>query len=77
MLTHTDIIKSWPSKAGLYDLMAEDLGVPEGTIAVWKHRGRIPAESWLAVVDAARRRRLSGVTLRALADQLGIPTQQL
>jgi len=73
MLTHIEIISAWPGdKRGCYAKLAEDINQSEGTIAVWKHRGRIPPDSWAAIVSAARKRRIRGVTLEVLvAKQAG------
>jgi hypothetical protein len=56
------IFDAWPSLAEF----ARDVGVRYGTAAAWKYRGSIPGEQWMAIIRAAHRRGLSGIT----ADQL-------
>lgn len=58
-----DIFKIWDPLAGL----AADLGLPYQTVAKWKQRGRIPSESWSAVIEAAKSRG-HNVTFQQLAD---------
>jgi hypothetical protein len=36
--------------------MAIDLELPYQTVAKWKQRGRIPSESWAAVISAAKKK---------------------
>lgn len=63
MQRFSDILAEWPSHAAIED----DLGVKRGLPAVWRHRDSVPPEYWLALVDAAQRRGIEGVTLEALA----------
>lgn len=63
------IIDLWPSNQAF----GEDVGVPKGTVAVWKHRNSVPAERWRLMVDAAVRRGIPGVTLERLADIAAAP----
>ena len=63
------IIEAWPKQS----LLARDLDVSPNLVNVWKLRALdsgaiIPAEYWNALVTAARRRRICGVSLRRLAD---------
>lgn len=65
MLTPAGIISQWPTVSEF----ARDIGLrraSHGTLM--KMRGRIPSEHWSAVVSAAQRRGLSGITLEALAE---------
>lgn len=42
---------------GIWDPLSEmavDLDLPYQTVAKWKQRGRIPSESWGAVIEAAK-----------------------
>ena len=59
----TDIIALWPSQSDF----AHDVGVGVGLVRVWKHRRFIPAERWLAVEEAARRREIDGASASDLA----------
>lgn len=61
--THSDIIGLWPSN----DDLALDIDEKPGTVRKWRQRNSIPADKWLSVVRAARRRGLAGVTLELLA----------
>jgi hypothetical protein len=47
--------------------MAQDVKVSPITVRAWRLRG-IPPLRWLAVVQAAQRRRYDGITLDRLAD---------
>ncbi|MEH6474452.1 MAG: hypothetical protein V7727_02130 [Sneathiella sp.] len=58
------IIEQWPNVAEL----AADLGVKKGTVDLWKHRNKIPAEYWKAVTEAAKRRGIKGVNPDAMAE---------
>jgi len=62
-----DIFGIWPSLAEL----ARDLDVEYQTVAKWSQRGRIPPESWDAVISAARRKRV--VVSAALLNRLNKP----
>jgi len=63
MRSFLDIIKLWPSDTDF----ARDINVRPNHLQTMKVRESIPAEYWPALVNAARRRRIAGVTL----DQLG------
>lgn len=56
------IINAWPSYADL----ALDMGVNYPVVKQWAHRNSIPPAHFESLVAAARRRRISGVTLAAL-----------
>ena len=60
------IIRSWPSDSA----MAEDLGVSQGAVAMWKHRNSIPPRYWVDTVKAAKKRKIK-LTLEGL-HELGI-----
>ena len=57
------VIAAWPSRRDF----ESDLGLRGGLAAVWKHRDNIPARSWSRVVEAARTRRIGGVSYGLLA----------
>ncbi len=63
MRTFSAVVNAWPSAAEL----ARDLGISEIRTRAWRNREMIPAENWLAVVEAANRRGIEGVTLDLLA----------
>lgn len=65
MKTFRDIINLWPKPAPVN--FAEDIGEEPGTTRQWRNRNRLPSSRWLRTVDAARKRRINGVTLEALA----------
>lgn len=63
-----ELIDLWPHPS--IGAVAEDLGVPYGTVQVMRHRDSIASEHWAALVDGARRRRFEGwrtVTIEMLA----------
>lgn len=62
MKTFREVIDRWPSAAAL----ARDLGLQYNTVAGWVRRDSIPAESWAAVIAAAKARNLEGVDAEAL-----------
>ena len=47
----TEIVGLWPSP----DAMAVELGAKVETVRKWRQRDSIPAEWWLAIVEAASR----------------------
>jgi hypothetical protein len=53
--TFRDVIAIWPTP----DAMAEDIGHTAFAVRQWKTRDRIPAEWWLRVIAAAKKRRRS------------------
>ena len=58
-----EIIGLWPSA----EILADDLGFKyRSRPRVMKHRGRIPRDHWDALVEAAERRGIEGVTLDVL-----------
>ena len=61
--TFRSVIDSWPS----IQEFADDLGVKYVTAQLMRHRDSIAAKHWKPVVVAARKRRLSGITLDLLA----------
>lgn len=66
-MTTAILLDKWPSNADL----AHDLGLSYFTTAAWRRRDSIPPLHWEILVQAARRRRISGVTyivLRHLAE---------
>lgn len=46
------IIGLWPSP----DALAVDIGAKVETVRKWRQRDSIPADRWLAVIDAAKAR---------------------
>jgi hypothetical protein len=63
-----ELIDLWPHPS--IGTVAEDLGVPYGTVQVMRHRDSIASEHWASLVDGARRRRFEGwrtVTIELLA----------
>ena len=62
METFTDIIDLWPSTA----VLAEDLGEKPARVRKWRQRNSIPSSEWVAIIDAAKRRKLRGVTAEKL-----------
>jgi hypothetical protein len=63
-MTHADLIRLWPSLSEF----AADLDVNYVTAKAMRFRSSIPASYWVAMVDAARRRGISGVDYQALAE---------
>jgi hypothetical protein len=63
MLTFSEIIDLWPSPR----VLANDIEVKPGTLAVWKHRNRIPPTHWVALVKSAERHGIENITLDLLA----------
>jgi hypothetical protein len=62
METFIDVIKSWPSATR----MAEEVGVSQQLVAVWKHRNSIPSRHWNSLSAAAQARNIP-VTIEVLA----------
>jgi len=62
-----DIFGLWDSLAN----MARELGIEYQTVAKWSQRGRIPPESWPAVIEAAKRRKI--IVTPALLAKLNKP----
>ena len=52
MKTLKQVFKIWPSLPEL----ARDLGIPYVNVFRWKERNSIPADKWLDVIAAAKRR---------------------
>jgi len=59
-----DIIKLWPKIPAL----AQDIDMPTKTVQKWKERDYIPPKYWLILIEAAKKRRFRGVTLKHLAE---------
>lgn len=51
-MTHSDILRRWPSVTDL----ASDMGKPYSTVNNWIARSRVPMEYWVELVDAATSR---------------------
>ena len=64
MDTFSDIIEAF----GGYKAFAEAIGITASHAGVMKFRNSIPAVYWKTLVEAARSRRIRGVTLEKLAD---------
>lgn len=54
------------TKFGGYRELAAAIGSASVTVAVWKHRGNIPAQHYPAIIAAAKARRIRGVSFEAL-----------
>lgn len=63
MTTFEDVFHAFGGPAAL----ATAIGIAPGHAQTMKTRGSIPDAYWLAVVEAAKSRRIRGVTLDALA----------
>ena len=57
-MSYAQILDRWPTLADL----ARDIGAPLATVRSWRRRDSIPAHCWDAVIWAARKRRLRGVS---------------
>ncbi|MBR2819815.1 MAG: hypothetical protein IKE60_34415 [Reyranella sp.] len=64
MDTFIDIINAWESPT----ILADDLGEEIGTVRQWRNRNKLPDRVWKAIVMAAQRRAIEGVTLERLAE---------
>jgi hypothetical protein len=62
MNSHKEIIELWPTRAEF----AREVGVSYQTARQWYARDGIPARHWPEIVNAARKRNFSGVTLETL-----------
>jgi len=62
-MTHAEILQSIGTDRAVAALVEQ----PLYRVRKWRQRDRIPSPHWLPVIDAARRKRIRGVTLRALA----------
>lgn len=62
VMTHADIINSWPTLAEF----AADLSVEYGTAKAMRRRGSIPPKYWPQIVTKAADREIAGVTAEAL-----------
>lgn len=51
-----------------YAAFARSVGVSEGAAQQWRIRGSIPPEYWPAVVEAAMRDGVAGVTVQSLLE---------
>ena len=47
--------------------LAGDIGINPITVRQWGNRGSIPSKYWPAIVEAAKAKRIRGVTYQALA----------
>lgn len=65
-ITHISVINLWPS----IDAFRTDVGVGIEAARKWRQRGRIPAEWFSRVIEAARKAGHKGVTLEALHSAL-------
>lgn len=63
-LSFASITRLWPKRADL----ARDLGTYDGLVQQWMLKDFIPCEWWQALVGAAARRGIEGVTLEVLAE---------
>jgi hypothetical protein len=61
-MNHREIIELWPSAREL----ASDLGKNYETVRKWRFRNNIPADYWMPIIDAGKKRRIR-VTLESLA----------
>lgn len=71
MKSFADIIDRWPSDSGppkrtSLQVFSDDLGVKYVTAQVMRHRNSIAPRYWEGLVDAAKRRKIKGVTLALL-----------
>lgn len=62
-MKHTDLIDRWPSLAQF----GRDTGIHYESVRFYKRNGAIPYWFWTAVIDAAKRRGIKGVTYESLA----------
>jgi hypothetical protein len=67
-MTHSELINLWPSLREF----ADDLGVLYGTAKAMRRRGKVPAEHWLRMVEAAKERGIDGVSLEVLAAAVAV-----
>lgn len=56
--TFKEILGRWPQAKDV----ANDCGVPEGTVRSWRFNNRIPRAYWNALVASAQRWGIEGVT---------------
>lgn len=61
-MDYRTIIQQWPTQADL----ARDMGLQAASVYKWHERGNIPAQYWLDLVSAARRRKIR-LTIKDLA----------
>ncbi|MDH3740294.1 MAG: hypothetical protein OER56_01735 [Hyphomicrobiales bacterium] len=64
METFADVMAKWPTITDF----AADLKIKPVTAYAMLYRNRISQEHWVRLVNAARKRRISGVTYKALAE---------
>lgn len=66
MKTFVEVIDRWPS----INELASDIGEKPFKVAKWKQRNNIPADYWLRLISAARKRRISldEIVLTKIAD---------
>lgn len=70
---HVSIIDAWPSLREF----AADIGASYNTTKHIRRRGRIPAEYWTRLVEAAGRRQLTGVDFEMLARLYSAPSEDV
>lgn len=51
-MTVSRVIELWPTGEAL----ASDIGVSGAVVRMWRHRNRIPAKHWRAILNAATER---------------------
>lgn len=74
MLTFAQIIDKWPKPSPVS--LGQDIGVPSGTVRQWRNRNTLPDRVWRAVVEAAGRRGIEGVSLETLAEIADQPKKE-
>lgn len=73
MNSFSEVVGAWETVA----IFADDVGVPYVTAAAWRQRNSIPAQRWSAVVKAAQKRGIEGVTLEILAAFAAAPRDEV
>jgi hypothetical protein len=68
--SHLEIINRWPTIRAF----ADAIGVEYNTAKHIRRRRAIPARHWAALVDAAPKSGIKGITLKVLADAAKRPT---
>jgi len=57
-----ELIDAWPNMR----ILAEDLNINHSTVLKWRQRNSIPADFWLTLIEAARRRRIRHINALVL-----------
>lgn len=65
MRTFAAVIDSWPDPSPV--TLADDIGEEAGTVRQWRSRNTLPPRVWVAIVAAAGRRGVAGISLECLA----------